>query len=507
MSSITRGLEEFDYLTPTIRELLKHRNTTCAEDDSFFFRMVPVEKRVAYYNNYEAYKFAIGSAPELYNRMLNSKVISTIHKKLLAKITNYVSIEGEEDNNVTLIKNSIVAFPKKIKQAVSASMLRGEAVISITLDDEDVQDPKVILNVYPLARYDLITNQADEIIEATLYKQLMDGETKYIKYVLAEHRYKRGDSYYAETIVTRYESTKLSDFAEDMKCTKLDEKDLPPSIVKVLDGIKINSPHSINGIGVYKLSNTYDNSLCPNSDVGESQYLDAIDVVLTHETSYTFKEIDKNIGRGRVLTPSIGRDLDRSITTRINYDGSISRRVVNTFLDHTFITPYENYQVDKATPQGIQFALRTQEWLMDKNDALSEICTKCGLSVYDYNPTLFNGVRTAREIDELSDLTKSTVTEKHSMYDEVLNTMLKDIANLLNKGETSLFIKWDKSTTENAAANNEIVLARYGAGLCSRETAIKNLNPNWNDKEVEAELSRIDNETDNRNATTVFEAI
>ena len=421
MSNITYGFEELEYLTPTVRELLKRRNTTFAEDDSFFLRIVPIEKRVAYQNNYEAFRFATGGALELYKGLLNSKVISTIHKKLLGKITNYIDFEGEEDADVKFIKESVVAFQKKIKQAVSASLLRGEAVICTTLDDKDLGKPKVVLSVYPLARYDLDINQADEIIEATLYKQLIDGETKYIKYILAEHRYKKAGVYYAETIVTRYESTKLSNNVEDMTIVRLAEGDLPPSIVKILDGIKINNPHIIDNLGVYRIPNTLDNLLCPISDVGESQYLDVIDDVITHETSYTFKEIDKNIGRGRVLTPMIGKTLDNAITTKIMHDGAQVKRVFRSFLDYTFVSPYENYATEKAVPQSIQFALRTQEWLMDKNDALSEICTKCGLSVYDYNPTLFNGVRTAREIDELSDLTKATVKEKQSMYDLVLN--------------------------------------------------------------------------------------
>lgn len=507
MSSLTYGFEELEYLTPTIRELLKRRNTTFAEDDSFFLRIAPIEKRVAIRNNYEAYRFAIGSAPELYKGMLNSKVVSTIHKKLLGKITNYVGIEGEENEDVGEIRESIVAFPKKIKQAVSASLLRGEAVICLTLDEEDAKEPKILLSIYPLTRYDLIYNQKDEIIEASLYKQLIDGETKYIKYILAEHRYTKGGVWYSELTVTRYESAKLSNNFEDMTIVRLKERELPPNILKVLDGIKINTPKVIEVLGIYRLPNTFDNALCPNSDVGESQYIDIMDDVVAHETSFTYKEMDKNIGRGRVLTPSLGKNMEDAITTRIGQDGSQIKRVFKSFFDYTFITPYENYSVDKAVPQSVQFALRTQEWLMDKNDALSEICTKCGLSVYDYNPTLFNGIRTAREIDELSDLTKSTVTEKRAMYDDVLNGMLKDIAHLLHKDNTKLFIKWDKSTTENAAANNEIVLARYGAGLCSRATAIKNLNPNWVDREVEAEMERIDQETDKKDADREFEVI
>ena len=81
--------------------------------------------------------------------------------------------------------------------------------------------------------------------------------------------------------------------------------------------------------------------------------------------------------------------------------------------------------------------------------------------------------------------------------------MLNDIAMMLGV-DVSIFVKWDKSTTVNIAANNEIVLTRKSAGLMSRKTALKMLNPNWSDEEIEAELARIDEETDNSDADTLF---
>ncbi|MCM1130095.1 MAG: hypothetical protein NC310_00330 [Roseburia sp.] len=506
---ITSGFEETAYLSPSIREYLKHRETTFAEDDSFFLRIAPVDKQVAIRNNYEAYRFAIGNVPDLHRKMLNPKTIPTIHKKLLAKIVNNVSIEGEKDDDIKIIKAAIKAFPKKIKQAVSATLLRGEALLAIDLQTSDKEGKsKIVIQTYPLARYDIIVNTVDEIIDAKLYKQLIDGSTKYVKYVLAEHRYLKKGTYYSEVIITKYESTAMKAETDKLEAYQLKEEDIPDNIKKILGDVKINKPKEIPCLGVYRLSNTDDNLLCPNSGISESQYIDIADEVISHDTSFTYREMDKNIGRGRVITPFIGKIADSRISQRIDVDGTSVRRVVpTTMLDYTFMTPYENLAADKAIPQNIQFNLRTAEWVADMSCSISRICTKCGLSVYDFDPTLFGGVRTAREIDELSDLTKATVKEKHNAFTDTINEMLSDCALLLGYEQISIFVKWDKSTTENAAANNEIVIARYNARLCSQKTAIKNLNPNWKDEEVEAEIERIDAETDGQDANTLFGAI
>lgn len=498
---LTHGFEEMAYLTPTIRDYLKNREKTFAEDDSFFTKIAPQEKMVAYRNNYQAYRYAVGNVPELHNTMLSSKVVSTIHKKLLSKIVNNVSVEGESDEAKALLMSSIVDFPKKIRQAVSHALLRGEAVLTI----DKLGDNKVAIQIYPLARYDLMVNANGEIIEAKLYKQLIDGDNKFIKYLLAEHRGKTSGGYYSEYTLTRYEASTIIG-NDKYEAHQLEENDIPPSIKRQLGDIELNKKRQLTCLGVYRLANTHDNLLCPNSDVGESQYLDAIDDIVVYETSYTFREVDKNIGRGRVLMPSIGKMFDSSIRETKTLNGSIKRLAPTSYMDYTFISPYENYG-EKGVPQSIQFALRTEEWSKDMADCLSRICTKCGLSVYDYDPTLFGGVRTAREIDELSDLTKATVKEKHSIYTDTLNSLLKDCALLLGLSDIDVFIKWDKSTTENAAANNEIVLARYNARLCSAKTAIMNLNPNWSEAEVEAELERIESETDSKDADALFEAI
>lgn len=494
-------LQEERYMSPTLRELLKMRDRQFGEDDSFFIRLFPYEERIAIMNNYEASKFARGHVPEVHHKLLNSKIVKKIHKKLIAKITANVDIEGEDDKNVEEIRNLIPMFSSKVKSCVSYMLSRGESCLTISRNKEE----KILIEVYPLARYDLKKNTHGDIEEAMLYKQLFDGPHKYLKYMLAEHRYKKGDDYYVEYKVIQYTFRTLT-YAEDVEKYEVELEHLPINVREALADIELYKPSIIPFLGVYRVKNTEVNELCSHSDVGESQYMDVLDEVISLDTNYTYRDIDKNIGRGRMMVPSLASATPKEI--RFNPDGTTQKVRYNerrSILDDTFMQPYPNMTGDtsKATPQAVQFNLRTTEWIVDKQDYVSSICTGCGLSVFDYDPTLCAGARTAREIDELSDLTASTVSEKRSALKEALNNMLKDIAILANI-EVSIFVKWDKSTTVNTAANNEIVISRKNAGLMSKKTAIKMLNPNWSDAEVEAELERIDGDTDNTDADVLF---
>lgn len=494
-------LQEERYMSPTLRELLKMRDREFGEDDSFFIRLFPYEERIAMLNNYEASKYARGHVPDVHHKLLNSKIVKKIHKKLVAKIASNVDIAGEKDSDITSIKKLISSFPKKMKACVSYMLSRGEACLTINHNE----DEKVLIEVYPLARYDLKKNAFGEIKEAMLYKQLFDGPHKYLKYILVEHRYKKGDNYYVEYKVMQYAFRTLT-YAEDIEQYEVGMEHLPNSIRDSLEGIELYKPRIIPCLGVYRVKNTEVNELCPHSDVGESQYMDVLDETISLDTNLTYRDVDKHIGRGRMMVPSLAAATPREI--HLDKDG-MARRVGygerRTVLDDTFIQPYPNMTGDtsKATPQAVQFNLRTSEWIVDKQDYVSSICTGCGLSVFDYDPTLCQGARTAREIDELSDITASTVNEKRSALTETINEMLNDIAMMLG-ADVSIFVKWDKSTTVNIAANNEIVLTRKSAGLMSRKTALKMLNPNWSDEEIEAELARIDEETDNSDADTLF---
>ena len=491
-------MNESYFLPQTLREVINQRNSIIGEDDTFFIRTFPYEKRIAMLNNYQASKLASGFIPKVHSNLLNSKIVSAIHKKLVNKICSNVEIEGEPDKDISLVLNSVKKFSKSVKELTSYCLSRGEACLTI--------DNEFNLSVYPLARYNLEFDNDGNVIEAELYKQLFDGSTNYIKYVLLEHRFAKNDKYYYEYNVVRFDYHKLNDITEDLTKYKLNKEDLPPQISQALNGVEINKPIEIKKLGVYLVKNTEINLLNPFSDIGESQYLDVYDDSVALDTTFTYKEIDKYLGRGRVLVPSLQQALPQSI--QISSDGKIAKKVSynkNNSFDYTFMQPYENLNsMNNAHPQSMQFNLRTAEWLADKNDLVVEICTKCGLSVFDYNPTFSTGARTAREIDELSDITAQTVNEKRGYLTVAINEMLKDICDILGRSDLSLFVKWDKSTIVNTASNIELVINKYQQGLISRKTALKDLNPNWNDAEIDAELERINSETDNKNADVVF---
>ena len=500
-----QGNERF-YLPPTLREIVGNRDSAFGEDDTFFMRIFPYNERIAMYNNLQANRLASGFLQDIHTNLLNAKVVSSIHKKLVKKITTNVKLGGESDSSVESLTNGIVNLRKGLAEATSYMLSRGESCITLESVGDGILEPiRVVLKAYPLARYNLTIDKLGIIQEAYLYKQLFDGSTNYIKYVLSEHRFKKGDKFYWEYVVTQFQFSKINEINEDLKSARLDKEDLPASIAKTLGDIEINKPHEIATLGVYHLKNTEVNMLCPFSNIGESQYIDVIDEAIANDAGFTAREIDKYLGRGRVLTAKLGRGMPQRI--QISADGKSAKEIKyersNQPFDYTFMQAYENSDPSKSVPQSIQFGLRTEEWTKDKLDYISSICTKCGLSVFDYDPTLCAGARTAREIDELSDITASTVNEKRNIINDSLKGMLDNIAEMLDIN-VDAFFQWDKSTTVNKAANNDMVLQRFEKGLISKKTALKELNPEWNDAEVDEELRRINEESDGQSADVLF---
>lgn len=262
------------------------------------------------------------------------------------------------------------------------------------------------------------------------------------------------------------------------------------------DDIKINKPKELKKLGVYRFKNTEANKLAPYCDIGESQFINATGFMMALETSMTYQEIDKYIGRGRALVPQIG---DSSGLRR-------GQKSTNT-LDYTFMTPYQAHagSLDAKTPvEPVQFALRVDEWKMSFENAEAKVCARCGISVLDYDPTLSASVqRTATEVNYLNDITANTVKDKRALIKDELDRMVADICQMLEI-DVKAFVVFDASTIVDSTQNAANVISQYQQGLISLETAIKLLHPNWKKIEVDAEINRITQEQDSRASEGAF---
>lgn len=503
------GLDETSYMPLSIRRVLKTLPDALGAEDDFFMQLFPLNERVAIYNNYLANQWATGFVPMFHYQNLNSKTLPTISNKLTSKIVGNLRIEGEADVELEILTSRIIDFRNKISQLTSLMLERGEVccLVDAIEDDEEAAPElkaKATLTMYPLTRYQIKKDALGRIYEGLFFNRLFDGENQMTNYLFAEHRfYKVKDGIkipYSEFVVILNQwDNSVSFWKNNIKQIKLEYDKLPNGIKQALGDIEINKAKPLKTLGIYRFKNTASNKLAPYTDVGESQFINATGWMQALETSMSYREIDKYIGRGRVLMPQVNAS-----------NGLLGGRGrEDNLLDYSYMTPYKGQtgNLDKASPvEPVQFAIRADEWKISFEEAEAKVCARCGISVLDYDPTLSVSTgRTATEINYLNDITANTVKEKRSMILEELNRMVNDIAAMLEL-EVKAFIMFDESTIIDTVQMQTLVIQQYANGLISLPTAVKMLHPNWKQVEVDAEVRRISVEQDNKVASAQFDS-
>lgn len=504
------GLDETGYMPLSIRRILKTYPDAMGMEDYFFMRLFPLQERIALYNNFLANQWATGFVPMVHYQNLNSKTCPSIANKLKSKIVGNLKIEGEDKNELEILTKRIIDFRNQISKMSKFVLQRGEAciVVNDVIDDEELVEElktKAKLTIYPLTRYMLKKDALDRIYDALFFKELFNGQTSnFTNYLFCEHRfYKVRDGKkipFSEYIVIQnIWNDHLGFWKEEIKQKKLELEEIPKDILaQIPDDIEINKPKELKTLGVYRFKNTEFNELAPYCDIGESQFINATGFMMSLETSMTYQEMDKYIGRGRALIPQMqpSNGLTRGV-----------KESRDNLMDYSFMTPYKAQagSLDAKTPvEAVQFALRTDEWKISMETAEAKVCARCGISVLDYDPTLGASVqRTATEINYLNDVTANTVKDKRALMQDELDRMLNDIAAMLELN-VKAFVIFDPSTIIDTIQLQAQVVQQYQQGLISLETAIKTLHPNWKDEEVQAEINRINQEVDSKASIGAF---
>jgi hypothetical protein len=72
--------------------------------------------------------------------------------------------------------------------------------------------------------------------------------------------------------------------------------------------------------------------------------------------------------------------------------------------------------------------------------------------------------------------------------------MIKCVATLFGITQ-SIAIRWSMSSILNPTKNGSLVVQKFTNGLISRSSALKELNPDLTDDEIQDELNKINEET------------
>lgn len=260
------------------------------------------------------------------------------------------------------------------------------------------------------------------------------------------------------------------------------------SIIEQYSTIALNKPQKLPfadiGVDVFKWTTFISN--LPQLPYGES----LIEKIQTYLFEYDFMNSCMNtdfyLGRGRVLVPK-----SLQSPKPINFAGTNTANNYNQGLDSFLFTKVDYASTEDKKPEAIQFDLRTQEWVTARNNLIECISTAIGISPSTLASYLNdNSARTAREISSEESATALFVENRRKLFTKPLNTLVKRI--LLYYGfHDCVGVKFSKSGQTNTTLLTENTVSAYSARLKSEYQAVKDLNPDMSEEELQVEIARI----------------
>jgi hypothetical protein len=492
------------HLPETLRLLVGQRNRVTKSVEYNYLRLQNANQQLAVLNNYNAYEIATGFSQEIHYTNLMTGTAPRLKDILRDKICSRVMIEGD-DASIGLVKQtySEARLTKDLKKAYDNAISTGRGVMVL-----DYINNKIKVRHFNLFRSKFKYDLAGDIIQADLFIQTKDTSA-FDNFTIIERRYYNSNNkpcqkYVLVKVSWEQENSLKSNIVEYGKEQLTDE------VKKLFEGITFNREIELvgyNDLGVYLIDNTINNDKYPYSTIPQSQFVDVQDLLVEREHSETYKVVDKHLGRGRIIKPSI-------MKTNFNaggLGGSLSNmtfnpQMVNRFGsdDQTVFTQYESMTMDDCRPQSIQFDLRAEQWRADINGLIGDICAVFGLTVLDFDPRLLvAGQRTDDEINAMNDITRATVNGKRDLNEESINNFINQVASLVG-ATTPVFIRWSMVSILNPLRNSQLIQQQLANGTISQRTAIKRENPDYTDKEIDEEIERINNERQTNDYNKAF---
>ncbi len=487
---------ENEYLPAPLRVWLKSPNKVNVFRAYDYLRIFEGFDLLAVMNNNFASDLASG-----YTNANVSNLMSGVAPRLLEILTNrivskadYTGFEECEKLQKAVSKEYLSI---KLERAFSEGIRTGRDILVLYPKEDETK--KVKIRNVNLFRHKIIYD--DEDIKETFILVDKINSKANESYMVFEHRfYGKDGKPYQEYTIEFYKWAYDDDLSKTEKTTL--DKDTIKNLIISLDPIiaeqlkeykfynKIELP--FNDLGCYPIVNSLYNSKFPNTKIPESRFVNIQDKVMEIENSITYKEIDKNLGRGRAVIPSSFSF--EGVTPMGNTSNLANTRAFANPMDKTYFVKYQTGDMNNATPQAMQFDIRAEQWRTSLNGEIGDICAAFGISILDYDPRLLQaGQRTDDEINAMTDITANTVTSLRAMNEYSINAMLDSIAKYVGE-ETPIKIKWCLSSIINPTKNQTLIGQMLTNGTISRLEAVKRSNPDISTKELEEELARIEKE-------------
>jgi hypothetical protein len=374
-------------------------------------------------------------------------------------------------------------------KAFTNSLSGGTTLLVANQSEKDIWLESIRVDRY-LVNTDPKNNVREVKIFTDLFEQQISGfnsvSTQVKNWFLIEQRFYEDGQPFVQYVIQPQEGLVNSkSFMSPVGMKGMEWKFIPDEVKESFKAaygdVKINVKVPLkfkNGLGCWLLKNTSASQTVPDIRFGEGQLVAAIPHLLTYDKMYTDMINDQYIAKGKILIP-------KTMNPNDNFaDG----------LDHTIITkvPYSNLD---QRPESIQFDSRIEMWEQGLDMILKRIADSVGLSISVVSSSLTTQAsrtsKTAREISAESDKTANTIASKRELANPILDDVINTVLAFYGFEDSRVKLRFSRTALTNIDNLTVQTIRKWREGLISIEQAIKELNPDWSQAEVEAEINVI----------------
>jgi len=482
------------YLPQNLRAFISQTDRVLTQAFDAYFTLLDETNRRILYNNWQAAKFASGMTRLNYAtirsgvapRLLKIKVDKTI-----GKVYYQAPKETEKEVDSVLPKSYL---SKKLYEADTKAEKTGRCLMALYKSVKN--DSKPYIETFDAFRHEIVYDNEKNIIEAKMFLVNLDDTVNvFCKYFIVEKRYYKDDGKPYQKLTVRYQAFAKENSKEKTRdIEEMETKDIPEWLKEKFKGVVFNREQELEGytdLGVYHIDATAVNSKFPDSDIPEAMFVDALDTIVMAEQGLTDKEVEKEIGRAQILIPEFGKEYMGPIAMAgavPKGQSAIAQPILfggTTNFKNPIIQKYPTKSMEESKPTNVQFDFRPDQWAMSVNDDIARLCAIVGLTVLDYDPRLLQtGQRTDDEINSMTDISRQTIETSRMLNEFEINKLLACLCALYGL-KTPVTIRWSMASILNPTKNTMVVSQQLSSGLISRKEAIKRLNPDLSETELE----------------------
>ena len=282
--------------------------------------------------------------------------------------------------------------------------------------------------------------------------------------------------------------------------------------------IRINEPSrlALPNLGVEVLINDDgDISVPTGTNFGRSLIVPVVDDFVMYEVAQAYALRDMYLGKGTVYVPkamSIGDygnintplkkaeipnpDKDAAFRsdahdhlppTNVPITNNLVQNPLDGLSDKYEVVPGNNPEENTVTVN--QFNLRVNEWQLTQENALKRIAVKWGMSPKVLASFLAQGQvqQTATQIDSEDDISIAFINQERSCFKTPINNLLETTLNFYGRPH-NVDVQFASPSIINKDRILDRTLKKLEAGLIDIEEAIRETNPDLDEKTLQARI-------------------